>query len=81
MDQKARNEIRKFRCSAHKLLVERGRYQNVERNRRKCKNCNMNMVEGEYHFLLACPAYRDLRKIYFKKNIIIYGLLYINSKL
>ena len=33
MDQKARNEISKFRCSAHKLLVERGRYQNVERNR------------------------------------------------
>ena len=25
------------------------------------------MVEDEYHFLLACPAYRDLRKIYFKK--------------
>ena len=50
MDQKARNEISKFRCSAHKLLVERGRYQNVERNRRICKNCNMNMVEDEYHF-------------------------------
>ena len=44
MDQKARNEISKFRCSAHKLLVERGRYQNVERNRRICKNCNMIMV-------------------------------------
>ena len=67
MDQKARNEISKFQCSAHKLLVERGRYQNVERNRRICKNCNMNMVEAGYHFLLACPAYRDLRKIYFKK--------------
>ena len=81
MDQKARNEISKFRCSAHKLLVvERGQYQNVDRNRRICKNCNMNMVEDEYHFLLDCPAYRDLRKIYFK-NIIIHGPLYINSKL
>ena len=76
MDQKARNEISKFRCSAHKLLVERGRYQNVERNRRKCKNCNMNMVEDEYHFLLACPAYMDLRKIYFKK-ILLYMAFFI----
>ena len=42
-------------------MVERGRYQNVERNGRICKNCNMNMVEDEYHFLLACPAYRDLQ--------------------
>ena len=66
MDQKTRNEISKFRCSAHKLLVERGRYQNVERNRRIC-NCNVNMVEDEYHFLLACPAYSDLQKIYFIK--------------
>ena len=80
MDQKARNEISKFQCSANKLLVDRGRYQNVERNRRICKNCNKNMVEDEYHFLLACPAYRDLRKICFN-NIIIHGLLYINSKL
>ena len=80
MDQKARNEISKFRYSAHKLLVGRGRYQNVERNRRICKNCNMNMVEDEYHFFLACPAYGDLRKIYFKKYYY-NDLLYINSKL
>ena len=27
----------------------------------------MNVVEDEYHFLLICPAYRELRKNYLSK--------------
>ena len=30
-----------------------------------CKCCNMNLVEDEFHFLLACPFYTDLRRKYF----------------
>ena len=51
----------RFRCSAHTLLIEEGRYRNIERENRICTKCNMNCVENEYHFLLICPFYRDLR--------------------
>ena len=29
---------------------------------RLCQFCNMNMVEDEFHFVLVCPASRDLQK-------------------
>ena len=28
---------------------------------RKCIFCNMNVIENEFHFVLVCPFYRDLR--------------------
>ena len=51
----------RFRCSAHKLLIEEGRYRNIERNLRICRFCYLNAIENEYHFLMVCPAYRNLR--------------------
>ena len=51
----------KFRCSAHRLLIEEGRYRNLPRSERICQKCTMNVVENEYHFLLVCPFYRELR--------------------
>ena len=56
----------KFRLSSHDLAIERGRHDNTGRNDRICKHCNLNMIENEYHFLLVCPIYRDLRKKYLK---------------
>ncbi|MEW8545044.1 MAG: reverse transcriptase family protein [Candidatus Thiodiazotropha sp.] len=53
--------LSRFRCSAHKLMIEEGRYRNIERNNRLCKCCNMNFIEDEFHFLLICPAFRDIR--------------------
>ena len=38
----------------------------IPRIERTCKYCNLDMVENEYHFLLVCPFYRDLRRKYFK---------------
>ena len=59
---KHRVSLTRFRCSAHKLMAEEGRYRGIERNMRICPLCSMNVVEDEYHFLLICPAYRELRK-------------------
>ena len=53
-----------FRISSHHLEIELGRYNNIGRNERKRKLCNCNMVESEYHFLLCCPIYNDLRRKY-----------------
>ena len=44
-----------FKLSSHKLHIERGRYENVPRDERFCKFCNMSQIESEYHFLLVCP--------------------------
>jgi hypothetical protein len=58
---KHRTAFKRFRCSAHKLMIEEGRYRNITRDERICRMCNMNIVESEYHFLLVCPFYRELR--------------------
>ena len=50
--------LSRFRCSAHKLMIEEGWYRNIERMQRLCQYCNMNIIEDEFHFLLVCPAYR-----------------------
>ena len=42
-------------------MIEEGRYRNIERINRLCQYCNMNIIEDEFHFLLACPAYRGIR--------------------
>ena len=69
LNGKLRILMSKFKCISHKLMIEhvQGRYMNIDRNMRICKNCNSGIVEDEYHFLLACPAYRDFRQKYFKK--------------
>lgn len=63
-EKKYRIALTKFRLSSHDLAIERGRFENIERNDRLCRYCNLNRVENEYHFLLVCPLYRDLRKKY-----------------
>ena len=60
-NDKHRLALSRFRCSAHKLAIEEGRYRNIERNQRICTRCNINVIENEYHFLLVCPLYRDIR--------------------
>ena len=49
----------------HILLLATTVYN--ERSRRICDLCNLNTLEDEYHFLLACPRFRDLRQKYFKR--------------
>ena len=64
-----RAALSRLRLSSHKLLIETGRYSNrrLERNERKCTFCDMNDLEDEYHFVLVCPLYADLRQKYIKK--------------
>ena len=60
--------ITRFRVSAHTLLIEKGRYHNIERGKKRiCQMCDMNDVEDEHHFILKCPFYTHLRHLYIKK--------------
>jgi hypothetical protein len=44
-----------------------GRFYNLDRHERVCSMCNLNVVEDEYHFILQCEKYIDVRRRYFKK--------------
>ena len=70
-----RRNLTCFRLSAHSLEIEVGGYSNVPRENRLCKYCNLNVVESEYHFLLTCPKYYDLRKNTF---VIFHGPHWVN---
>lgn len=65
-DRKYKIALSRFRLSSHRLEIERGRYLNIPRMERKCKFCSQNTLENEYHFLLICPLYKDLRKKFLK---------------
>ena len=72
LDARCLKEITKIRTCAHKLNLEFGRHRNVERSERKCRLCNLNEIEDEYHFILQCPLYNDIRikfiKTYYHKR-------------
>jgi hypothetical protein len=59
-----RKVISKFRCSDHRLEIEKGRHDNVNVEDRICRICNMS-VENEFHFLKFCYKYSALRTRYF----------------
>ena len=61
--RKFRWALASFRTSSHKLEVEVGRHSNRPKEERKCNFCKV-FVEDEYHLLMSCPLYQDLRKTF-----------------
>lgn len=59
----------KLRISAHKLYIERGRYTKPKTpiEKRLCLFCNLNEVEDEFHFLMKCDLYSQLRSPFLDK--------------
>jgi hypothetical protein len=52
-------------CSAHRLQVEMVRWNKslpIPFDERKCAQCDV--LEDEFHCILQCPLYADLRKTY-----------------
>ena len=48
-----RKTLSSFRCSAHDLMIEKGRHLSIDRHLRFCPLCvknNISVVEDEYHF-------------------------------
>ena len=69
--QRLRSSLAKFRVGSHDLKIECGRHRNVPTCERLCKLCltlNMNYVEDEYHVIMQCPFYDELRAIYLNVN-------------
>jgi hypothetical protein len=68
---KIRSALAKFRIGNHDLYIEKGRHLNVPSHERFCKLCiSMNIfeIEDEYHVLLKCSFYKDIRDMYLDLN-------------
>ena len=64
MHWKHRAALVRFRCVNHKLAIERGRVLRQERNTRICKYCmnrGIYIVEDEFHVLLVCTLFYEIR--------------------
>ena len=61
--RKFRHALAQIRTGHHPLEIESGRYIKTARERRLCKLCMLD-TEYEYHFVLKCDRYTDLRNIY-----------------
>ena len=48
--------------SAHNLNIETGRFYDLDGHERVCSMCNLNAVEDEYHYILQCEKYIDVRR-------------------
>ena len=58
----------RLRVSSHRLQIEAGRWHKpnkIPRENRTCVTCNI--LEDEYHFILECATYAELRKRYINK--------------
>jgi len=58
----------RLRMSCHPLRIQTGRFSNnrIAREERYCICCNSRDIEDEYHFIIICPCYTDIRKKYIK---------------
>ena len=72
-DPVARKNITRLRVSAHRLNIEsqrfNGKNQYVPAESRICSNCAEGEMEDEFHFLVKCPKYQDLRSSLYAKNL------------
>ena len=55
-----------FRLSNHRLKIETGRHQRIDKNKRFCPFCP-DEVEDEIHFLVQCKTYKTFRENLFDK--------------
>lgn len=53
----------KFRLCNNKLPIEVGRWRGIDRNRRKCTLCNLNLIGDEFHYVIQCPFFENDRKL------------------
>ena len=66
-NRRSRSLLGQFRMGILPLYVETGRFNNTPLERRLCTCCSLNEIEDEYHFLMICPKYDNLRHNLFSK--------------
>ena len=62
----------KFRTRNFRLPIEFNSWTSFYKpvNERKCSICNQNDLGDEYHYIMKCPVFKEIREIYLKKYYI-----------
>ncbi len=68
LDDKNITTMCRFRTLNHHLPIEKGRWQNIPREQRKCTLCNSGDIGDEFHFLFVCQNLKDDRKKFLKEK-------------
>ena len=63
-----RVNLTRLRLSSHNLTIETGRHGSniVPRPDRKCPCCRSDVIKDEFHFVIQCEAYKEIRNTYIK---------------
>ena len=61
MSKHLRSLLTQLRSDTLPLEIETGRYYGITREQRICKQCYLNVIENEQHFLFDCPKYITYR--------------------
>lgn len=56
--------LAKLRTGNHRFPCERGRWLGIDISERKCILCDLQDIGDEYHYVLICPFFTDVRKKY-----------------
>ena len=64
-NRRKRSLFAQFRLGVLPLRIETGRFRNLPCEQRICQTCDMNKVEDEFHFIMECTIYQDLRNVLF----------------
>lgn len=59
----------RFRSLNHKFPIEWGRFLGTARDDRICELCFLNRLGDEYHYVLECTYFDDLRKLYLPRDM------------
>ena len=64
MPLKSAITLAKFRTTNNKFPIEKGRWDDTNRNLRVCNLCNKNALGDEYHVLLECDIFATQRRLF-----------------
>jgi hypothetical protein len=59
----------KFRTTNHKLPIETGRWNNIDRVNRICTKCNNITIGDEYHYIIECEHFSNFRNRFIVTNL------------
>ena len=65
-----RSYLVKLRLSSHNLHIQTGRFgrNRIPRSERYCMYCRTRDIEDEYHFIIICPCFEQIRKKFIKRH-------------
>ena len=61
--KRRRRVLAKLRGGTAALRIETGRWSGLKREERSCRQCTVEEVEDEEHFLLRCEGWRQEREM------------------